>query len=128
MGFINSYGYPDPILAYEKENSNNKEFARNDVLPQILQHIADDKLDIVPDDQNVLTYAVKTHPELQNRVRPAGCLLNPDDITSVSISFSPTNQERSLYLVKQLNATIKLMLESGEMQKLAAKYNMRPWW
>jgi ABC-type amino acid transport substrate-binding protein len=82
----------------------------------------------VPDDENVLNYLVTANPELKTLVKNAGCSLEAGDIVDIGIAFSPKQQAKSLKALNLLNETIKEMIKSGDMQKLADKYQMKKWW
>ena len=128
MGTILGYAYPDSIVAYTKENAQNVEISGDGVLTNLLKMVSIGRIDITPDDGNVLSYTLESNPDLKKLVKESGCMEDDSDIMTISIAFSPKYQQKSLKLVRKLNETIRDMIQTGEMQKLAAKYKMKPWW
>jgi polar amino acid transport system substrate-binding protein len=128
MGFISAYAYPDVVLAYQKENDQNVEISGDAVLINLLRMVNLGRIDITVDDENVLNYVLSENADVNKGVKNGGCMQGAEEMFDISMAFSPKFQQRSLKLVRRVNDTIREMIDSGEMQKLAAKYNMKKWW
>jgi polar amino acid transport system substrate-binding protein len=120
IGIIKGYSYGDSLDAYLAANPKQvQEGYGSDALGSLVKRLERRRVDVIIEDDWVISYYLKSNPEMQT-LRMAGGV----EGVPVFIPLSPANPERSGRLAQLIDAGIEALQESGEMSRIYEKYGV----
>lgn len=124
VAFISGYDYAESVAVKATElnpDATMIEFTGDDALERMLLLLARMRVDLVVDDLNVLQYKIK-QLGLEEQLR----LVSTDVVAPVYISLSPRLNDAA-QIADKLDAGIERLRESGEFERILARYRIQAW-
>ncbi len=125
LGVIQDYTYfpeLDRYINLNKMNMNKVQFhPGNDALIRMLQKMKLGRIDVIVEDPNVVSYALKYYPKFDD-IKRVGCY----DSGPLYIAFSRSNPKSETYS-KILDEEYERMKSNGKLNKLLEKYSVEKW-
>lgn len=127
LGVVHEYGYGKEIDAYVDQNRND--VARIEVvygdhgLDQNLRKLSLGRIDATVENEMRLRYFLHQHSDLAGKVKMAG---SPGQLQRTYIGFSPARAD-SRELARLLDAGIRRLRASGELQSILRSYGLEDW-
>lgn len=126
LAVIEDYDYGEEMKNYIAENKNNntriQSVSGEDALAINIKKLLNRRVDVIIENEAVMQGSLQKMA-LQDKIAPAGGLNMEDDLY---LAFSPKNSKSSEY-AKIISEGTKKMRETGRLQEILDKYNVKDW-
>lgn len=124
---IRDYSYGPAIDAYISKNKMNSSLidiiSGDDALDRNMRKLLKRRVTAVIENEYVMNYYFNNHKQYKSKIKKAGIAYN---YKNVYAAFSPKIKNSKKY-AKILSDGIKQLRESGELEKILKKYNLKDW-
>jgi polar amino acid transport system substrate-binding protein len=132
LGVVQDYAYTPTLNAYIKQHASDTQrlsiVSGNVPLEENLRKLQSGEVNVIAEDDGVINYYL-TMQSQECRIKSVGTPVSPAERSSnyLYIAFSPKNPKASKYAA-MLDAGMKELRASGELDKILELYRVRDWY